>query len=167
MPPRPAYAFELDMPLNLGTPGLQNTAFVPNRGPDILEVRHTPVTPAANEPIVVTARVTDNDGVASVTLYYRSEGTAAFTAVPMVDDASGGDLVAGDGIFTATIPGASAGTMRAFYIEASDGSAVDAVPYSAGTLSRCPRPNLPGARRRCAGEHPLCHLPHLAVQRRD
>jgi hypothetical protein len=128
MPPRPAYAFELGTPLNLGTPGRQNTAFVPNRGPDILEVRHTPVLPAANEPIVVTARVIDSDGVASVLLYYRSEGTAAFTAVPMVDDASGDDLVAGDGIFTATIPGASAGTMRAFYIEASDGSALTRFP---------------------------------------
>jgi len=128
MPPRPAYAFELGTPLNLGTPGLQNTAFVPNRGPDILEVRHTPVTPAANEPIVVTARVTDNDSVASVMLYYRSEGTATFTAAPMVDDASGGDLVAGDGIFSATIPGASAGTMRAFYIEASDGLASTRFP---------------------------------------
>ena len=128
MPPRPAYAFELGTPLALGTPGLQNTAFVPNRGPDILEVRHAPILPAANEPIVVTARVTDNDGVASVILYYRSEGTATFTAAPMVDDASGGDLVAGDGIFTAAIPGASAGTMRAFYIEASDSSAVTRFP---------------------------------------
>jgi len=123
MPPRPAYAFELDMPLNLGTPGLQNTAYVPNRGPDILDVQHIPVLPAANEPIVVTARVIDNDGVASVTLYYRSEGTVAFTSISMLDNGQGDDLIGGDGIFTATIPGAPGGTMRAFYIEASDGSA--------------------------------------------
>ena len=128
MPPRPAYAFELNIPMNTGTPGWQNMAFVPNRGPDILEVQHTPVTPTANKPIVVTARVIDNDSVASAMLYYRSEGTAAFTAALMVDDASGDDLIAGDGIFTATIPGASAGTMRAFYIEASDGSVVTRFP---------------------------------------
>ncbi len=119
-PPRPAYAFELDMPLNLGTPGRQNTAFVSNRGPDILEVRHTPVLPVAGEPIVVTARAIDNDGVGLVTLRYRSEGAAAFASMAMVDDGSGDDLIAGDGIFTATIPGAPAGTMRAFYIEAVD-----------------------------------------------
>jgi hypothetical protein len=128
MPPRPAYAFELGTPLNIGTPGRQNTAFVPNRGPDILDVHHTPVLPAANEPIVVTAHVIDSDGVASVMLYYRSEGTAAFTAAPMVDDASGDDLIGGDSIFTATIPGASSGTMRAFYIEASDGTASTRFP---------------------------------------
>jgi hypothetical protein len=40
----------------------------------------------------------------------------------MVDNGSGNDLIAGDGIFTGTIPGASGGTIRAFYIEASDGS---------------------------------------------
>jgi hypothetical protein len=128
MPPRPSRAFELPMPLNLGTPGQQNTAFVPNRGPDILEMRNTPVLPTANQPIIVTARLIDNDGVASATLYYRSEGTATFTNIPMLDNASGGDAVAGDGIYTATIPGAPAGTMRAFYIEASDGSATTRFP---------------------------------------
>jgi len=127
-PPRPANAFELDMPLNLGTPGLQNTAFVPNRGPDILDVRHAPVLPAAGEPIVVTACTADNDGVRSVTLYYRSEGASAFLNSPMLDDGSGNDQIAGDGVFTATIPGAAAGTMRAFYIEASDGSASTRFP---------------------------------------
>jgi len=127
-PPRPAHVFELNMPLNLGTPGLQNTAFVPNRGPDIMEVRHTPVLPTAGEPIVVRARVADNDGVDSVILYYRSEGQGGFTGRPMLDDASGDDLIDGDGIFTATIPGASSGTMRAFYIEASDGSASTRFP---------------------------------------
>ena len=127
-PPRPAYSFALDMPVNLGTPGRQNTAFVSNRGPDILDVKHTPVLPAANEPIVVTARVADNNGVVSVMLYYRSEGSGGFTGIPMSDNALSGDLVRGDGIFTATIPSASAGTMRAFYIEASDGSASTRFP---------------------------------------
>jgi hypothetical protein len=127
-PPRPAHAFELYMPLDLGTPGLQNTAFVTNRGPDILEVRHAPVLPAASEPIVVTARVADNDGVGPVTLYYRTEGAGRLISMPMVDDASGNDLIEGDGIFTATMLGAPGGTMRAFYIEASDGSASTRFP---------------------------------------
>ncbi len=122
-PPRPAHAFELTMPLNLGTPGEQNTAFVSNRGPDISDVRHAPVLPQGGEPIVVTARVADNDGVSTVTLGYRSEGAIPFTGVLMVDDGSADDAIAGDGIFSAMIPGASSGKMRAFYIEASDGSA--------------------------------------------
>jgi len=127
-PPRPAYAFELNMPLNLGTPGMQNTAYVPNRGPDILDVQHTPVLPAAGEPIVVTAHVDDKDGLVAVLLYYRSEGSGGFTSTLMVDDGSGDDFIAGDKIFTATIPGASGGTMRAFYIVASDGSATTRFP---------------------------------------
>jgi CotH kinase protein/Lamin Tail Domain len=127
-PPRPAHAFELTMPLNLGTPGQQNTAFVPNRAPDICDVRHAPVVPSGGDPIVVTARVTDNDGVAMAILNYRSEGSGGFTAEPMVDDGTGDDLVAGDGLFTATIPGVSGGTMRAFYIEAFDGLAFTRFP---------------------------------------
>jgi hypothetical protein len=46
----------------------------------------------------------------------------------MVDDGSGEDLVAGDGIFTAAMPGASSGTMYAFYIKASDGMALTRFP---------------------------------------
>lgn len=127
-PPRPAYAFELNMPLDLGTPGRQNTAFVANRGPDILDVRHSPVLPKAGEPIIVTARVVDVDGVGSVTLYHRAEGTAAFASLPMVDNGSGDDKIAGDGIYTAAITGGTAGQMRSFYIEASDGAEITRFP---------------------------------------
>ena len=126
-PPRPAHSFELTMPPDLGTPGRQNTAFVSNRGPDIFDVQHAPVLPLAGEPIVVTARVTDNDGVNNVTLYYRSEGSAAFASTAMVDNGSGNDLVDGDGVFTGTIPGTSS-EMRAFYIAAFDGSAFTRFP---------------------------------------
>ncbi|MBN2271437.1 MAG: lamin tail domain-containing protein, partial [Sedimentisphaerales bacterium] len=129
-PPRPANSFELTMPMNLGTPGAQNSVYVANRGPEISGVRHDPVLPSGNEPIVVTARATDNDGVGSVTLYYRSEGAMppTFTSTPMLDNGLDNDLVAGDGIYTGTIPGTSGGTMRAFYVEASDGSASTRFP---------------------------------------
>jgi hypothetical protein len=127
-PPRPAHSFELTMPLNLGTPGKQNTVFVTNRGPDIINVKHEPVLPAGGEPIVVTARVTDNDGVAFVTLLYRSEGSGILRNLPMLDNGSGDDFIGGDGVYTATIPSASNGTMRAFYIEATDGSASTRFP---------------------------------------
>jgi hypothetical protein len=127
-PPRPSHVFELNMPLNLGTPGLQNTAYAPNRGPDILEVRHTPVLPRPGEPVIVTARIDDNDGLDSVVLYYGSGGLGRITSRSMVDDASGDDLIAGDGVFTVTIPGAASGTMHEFYIEASDGSELTRFP---------------------------------------
>ena len=127
-PPRPAHSFELTMPLDQGTPGRQNTAFVANRGPDILDVKHEPVLPAGGEPIIVTALVKDNDGLNQVLLNYRSEGVTGFSVSEMVDDGSGNDLIVDDGIFTGTIPGASGGTMRAFYITAFDGLALTRFP---------------------------------------
>ncbi len=126
-PPRPAHSFQLNMPMNLGTPGQQNSRYLSNRGPDILHVSHKPALPMDGEPIIVTAVITDNNGVDSVTLYYRSEGES-FTTVSMRDNGTGGDAIAGDSIYTGTIPGAAANTMRAFYISASDGSATTRFP---------------------------------------
>ncbi|NLH17494.1 MAG: hypothetical protein GX455_13035, partial [Phycisphaerae bacterium] len=120
-PPRPSKAFELTVPMNLGTPGEQNTAYVANRGPDIREIAHSPVLPTANQAIVVTARITDTDGAPTAYLNYRSEGTTNFTQIAMVDNGTDSDTVAGDGIYTGVIPGAAAGTMRAFFITAIDG----------------------------------------------
>lgn len=127
-PPRPSYAFELNAPRNIGTPGLQNTAYAANRGPEITEVRHDPVLPAGGEPIVVTARISDYDGVASATLYFRSEGTTSFIAAAMYDNGLGSDTAANDGIYTAVIPPANPGSMRAFYIVATDGAASTRFP---------------------------------------
>ncbi|MFC1604714.1 lamin tail domain-containing protein [Planctomycetota bacterium] len=137
-PPRPAHSFELTMPLDLGTPGSLNTAYISNRGPDILDVQHEPVIPASGEPIVVTACVTDTDGVGSVTLIYRSEGSGTLRSTPMLDNGSGDDLISGDGIYTGTIPGASSGTMRAFYIESSDGSASTRFPTNLDPSAEVP-----------------------------
>ncbi len=120
-PPRPSKAFELTVPMNIGTPGAQNTAYVANRGPDIREIAHSPVLPTANQAIVVTARITDTDGAPTAYLNYRSEGTTNFTQIAMVDNGTDSDAVSGDGIFTGVIPGAAAGTMRAFFITAVDG----------------------------------------------
>src|SRR6266850_1942151 len=38
----------------------------------------------------------------------------------MVDNGTGGDAIAGDGIFSATIPGGLSGSITAFYIQAVD-----------------------------------------------
>jgi hypothetical protein len=46
----------------------------------------------------------------------------------MRDDGAGDDPVAGDGLYTAAIRGAAGNTLRAFYLEASDGAAVTRFP---------------------------------------
>jgi hypothetical protein len=120
-------AAELPTPLNPGTPGYRNSRFVSNAPPAITGVQHAPILPAAGQPIIVTARVGDPDGVGSVLLKYRLDPSATYTSETMTDDGTGGDAVAADGVYSATIPGQASGTMVAFYIQATD----QAVPTAA------------------------------------
>jgi hypothetical protein len=125
---------ELTVPANLGTPGVPNSRLIGNAPPAITAVQHSPVLPAANQSIVVTAGVNDPDGLASVTLRYRLDPSAAYASVPMNDNGIGGDTIAGDGIFSATIPGQTNGTMLAFYVQAIDAlGAIDTFPNDAPT----------------------------------
>ena len=113
----------LNVPKNLGTPGARNSRFAANIGPAITETKHSPVLPAANQPIVVTARLHDPDGIASAQVVWRLDilGSPNNT-VTMVDNGTGNDAVAGDGIYTATIPGQANDKMLAFYVQVTDGT---------------------------------------------
>ena len=110
----------LPVPGNLGTPGTRNSQYVSNAGPAVYEVQHAPTIPAAGQPVVVTARAHDPNGVQSLVLNYRLDPATNYTAVTMEDDGTGGDAIAGDGIFSAIIPGQSSNTIVAFYIAAAD-----------------------------------------------
>src|SRR5204863_8131802 len=70
--------------------------------------------------IRVLARVEDPDGISSVRVRYRIDPATNLFAVTMTDDGVNGDLVAGDGVYTALIPGQQAGTLVAFRVEATD-----------------------------------------------
>jgi len=111
----------LTLPSNLGTPGLRNSAAATNAPPAIYEVKHAPIVPAANEPVIVTARVGDPDGPVSVTLKYRIDPSTTYSSVNMLDNGTGGDAVSGDGLYTGTIPGQPTDTMVAFQVTATDG----------------------------------------------
>ncbi|MGO8929000.1 MAG: lamin tail domain-containing protein [Limisphaerales bacterium] len=110
----------MPVPANLGTPGARNSRYLGNAGPAIYQVSHTPPVPAAGQAVVVTARVHDPNGVQSLLLNYRIDPATTYTSVPMKDDGTGGDAIAGDGIFSATIPGKAVHTIVAFCISASD-----------------------------------------------
>jgi len=116
----------LSVPAHLGTPGAANSRRVDNAGPAISEVRHTPPLPAASEAVVVTARVADPDGIGAVRLVGRVDGGGAAVNLTLRDDGTGGDAFAGDGIYSATLPGRSSGNLVAFRIEATDGAATPA-----------------------------------------
>jgi len=61
----------MPVPVNLGTPGARNSRYIGNAGPAIYSVTHGPSVPTNAQPVVVTARVHDPDGVQALTLNYR------------------------------------------------------------------------------------------------
>ncbi|MCI0540109.1 MAG: lamin tail domain-containing protein, partial [Verrucomicrobiales bacterium] len=108
----------------LGTPGAPNSTAAPNAGPAIYDVTHFPILPAENEPVLVQARVDDPDGISSVRLQYRFDPAVTIQTAVMRDDGTAGDETAGDGIFSATIPGQAPGVLAAFHVEALDNAPV-------------------------------------------
>jgi len=110
----------LPVPMNLGTPGAPNSRTIANAGPAIYDVTHSPSLPAVNQTVTVTARIDDPDGVAGVVLNIRADNTTNYTSVAMTDDGQGADLVAGDGVFSASVGVQSGSSVAAFYITAID-----------------------------------------------
>ncbi len=132
----------LPVPSNLGTPGARNSQARTNAGPAIYDVTHNPPLPAANQAVVVTARVNDPNNVAQLQVRYRQDPGSSFTSVTMVDNGSGGDSVAGDGLFAATIPGQSSGQI-AFHLHAADSTGVTNI-FPATALVRAFPNDAPG-----------------------
>jgi len=115
---------QMAIPARLGTPGGPNSRFMGNAGPAVYDVAHWPPLPDADEPLRVTARASDYQGILSVTLRYRIDPDPVNQSQPMMDNGTSGDEVAGDGIYTALLPAQAAGTMAAFHVEARDGANV-------------------------------------------
>ena len=104
------------------TPGKVNGVGTTNLGPLVLDVANVPFEPTTNQAIVVTARVGPTmNAIGGVTLVYRVMFSSEIS-VAMNDAGLDGDSVAGDGIYTATIPGGLAlpGQMIRYYISAVD-----------------------------------------------
>lgn len=63
---------ELRTPVeNLGTPGAANSSAVVNAAPPVRNVEHSPTAPKPWEPIKITARVSDAQGLSNVQLAYQ------------------------------------------------------------------------------------------------
>jgi hypothetical protein len=74
-------------------------------------VAHRPVLPAPFQGIRVSARVHDPDGLSAVVLKYRIDPATNLMSIAMTDDGMC-DGLAGDGVYSATIPGQPDGTDR-------------------------------------------------------
>ncbi|MCS7091065.1 MAG: lamin tail domain-containing protein [Verrucomicrobiota bacterium] len=127
----------LRLPETCGTPGLPNSRRIPNAGPAIGEVQPNPILPAAGQPVLVTAQITDPDGISQVLLRFRQDPDLTFQSVAMRDDGSGGDRFAGDGIYTATLSGRAANSLVAFHIRATDNRGAMAQYPSDAPLREC------------------------------
>src|SRR5438874_1994509 len=77
--------------------------------------------PDPSDVVTVSARIVDEhtNGLA-VTLNYRVAGAAGFTSAPMFDDGTHGDGLAGDGIYSATLPAQPDSTVVEFSLQARD-----------------------------------------------
>ncbi len=107
----------------LPTPGKANGTGVQELGPIISDVAHEPFEPQSTDDVIIHAGIVDGrDGISEVVLHYRLMFSAEQT-IAMHDDGQGNDAIAGDGIYTATLPSgmATAGQMVRYYITAKDG----------------------------------------------
>ena len=84
--------------------------------PQARQVTHTPNQPLANQAVTITARITDPDGMGAVSLVYQTVDPGSYirlddatyptswTSVPMIDNGTNGDVIAGDFNYTAIVP---------------------------------------------------------------
>lgn len=114
----------MQVPPNLGTPGERNSRYQANKGPAVYEVTHWPSLPATSEKVLVTARVHDPDGLRSLVLNYRDDYSSSYQTNVMKDDGTGGDAIAGDGVYTGVIPAPGYTSLFAYYLVATDGRGV-------------------------------------------
>lgn len=118
----------LTMPARNGTPGASNSRLVLNAGPVLTGLQHSPVVPPTNQPVTISVRATDPDGVTSATLSYRVNPTTVFTTIPMTLQSTG--------TWTATIPGQTSGKIVHFYVTAQDALGATAFAPAKGPSSR-------------------------------
>ncbi|MGC6565157.1 MAG: lamin tail domain-containing protein [Akkermansiaceae bacterium] len=117
--------------LNTTTPGGANTGGSSNPGPEIISTNHVPLQPTESENIVVTANIQPRlVAIGDVELSYRVQ-YGSTTVITMKDDGTGDDAVAGDFLYTATIPASAYGPedMVRWFINARD---------TAGNATRLP-----------------------------
>ena len=117
----------IDMPTLNGTPGEQNSTFATNIGPTYVNFGHSPTVPGAGAPVTVSVKAADPAGIASMTTWYSIDG-GSWSSVTMAHQ--------GAGVYTASIPGQTAGQRIQFYVEGQDSLGALSTYPAGGTESR-------------------------------
>ncbi|MCX5639098.1 MAG: CotH kinase family protein, partial [Planctomycetota bacterium] len=98
------------------TPNGLNECLAANAPPLMRQVNHSPRQPKSSEPVEITVKVTDDDGVETVTLSYQivepgsyialqdSQYQTNWTQVTMYDDGTHGDRTPNDNTYTSILP---------------------------------------------------------------
>jgi hypothetical protein len=93
------------------------SVYVDNPPPHIRQVKHSPKQPKSGQAVTITAKVTDSDGVANVTLSYQIvepgnyinikdlQYNSNWNNLTMHDDGLNEDEIAGDDTYSVQIPG--------------------------------------------------------------
>ena len=112
------FSFDIELAANSEsvTPGAQNAAFDVNAPPFVSDVQHAIARPQSGQEMLITASIADEDGIANAMLEYQTVDPGDYieindprystnwTAIPLADDGTGGDVIANDGTYSATIP---------------------------------------------------------------
>jgi len=101
------------------SPGATNSVFTTSFPPLLGQVVHAPASPRSGEAVLITVPVSPAVPVEAVTLHYSVVAPGAYlrrtdpgfeqawTAIAMLDDGRDGDAKAGDGVFSAFVPGSA------------------------------------------------------------
>lgn len=117
----------LERPGRVGTPGARNGRDVANLGPSFRDLSHTPAVPAVDQPVVVSVRADDPQGVTGVSLHYSVQDGELQT-LPMT--------FGPEGRYQATIPGQAASQIVRFFVTGSDGLGTEAFFPAEGPAAR-------------------------------
>ncbi len=124
-----SHEFLIDVPEDIGTPGAPNTAASNSTAPQADDLLHSPAVPDDSQNVTITARVSSVTPLKTVQVRYtkdRSGGNAEslfnqWKQTPMNDSGTGGDAVAGDGIYSAQITDLKEdGNVVVFYVNVID-----------------------------------------------
>jgi hypothetical protein len=114
----------IEVPEIWGTPGRVNSKATANGGPALTNLNHSPVVPNSGQPVTVSIKTNDEDGINDLTLFY-SVNDGGFSSVAMNPGV--------EGVFTGTIPGQSSSRIIRFYVRGRDSSLVESFfPAEAG-----------------------------------
>ena len=116
-------SFHVPIPNDLGTPGKVNSQRIESPAPTLVGAIHGPAVPAPSEPVKITVSVDSSLNLNTVRVFHRADnnrGNGNWLRTTMHDNgSSGGDVLANDGIYTATLNDYTRqGNIAQFYVEA-------------------------------------------------